>query len=74
MKEKQDDILKKIAESEYEQGFVTDLELEYFPKGLNENIIRLLSEKKQEPDWMLEFRLNAFRQWQKMTMPQWGHL
>ncbi|NLA16047.1 MAG: Fe-S cluster assembly protein SufB [Bacteroidales bacterium] len=74
MKENQDDILKRIAESDYEQGFVTDLELEYFPKGLNENTVRLISEKKQEPDWLLEFRLNAFRQWQTMKMPEWAHL
>ena len=61
MKENQDDLLKRIAESEYEQGFVTDLELEYFPKGLTEDIVRRISEKKQEPDWMLQFRLDAFR-------------
>jgi Fe-S cluster assembly protein SufB len=74
MKENQDDLLKRIAESEYEQGFVTDLELEYFPKGLTEEIVRMISEKKQEPDWMLQFRLGAFRQWQTMKMPDWAHL
>ncbi|MFY9117002.1 MAG: Fe-S cluster assembly protein SufB [Bacteroidales bacterium] len=74
MKENQDDILKRIAESEYKQGFVTDLELEYFPKGLTEETVRLISEKKQEPDWMLQFRLDAFRQWQTMKMPDWAHL
>ncbi len=74
MKENQDDLLKRIAESEYEQGFVTDLELEYFPKGLTEDIVRRISEKKQEPDWMLQFRLDAFRQWQTMNMPDWAHL
>jgi Fe-S cluster assembly protein SufB len=74
MKENQDDLLKRIAESEYEQGFVTDLELEYFPKGLTEEIVRMISEKKQEPDWMLQFRLDAFRQWQTMNMPDWAHL
>jgi Fe-S cluster assembly protein SufB len=74
MKENQESILKKIAESEYEHGFVTDLEQETFPKGLNEDIIRLISSKKEEPEWLLEFRLNAFRRWQTMKMPQWAHL
>ena len=61
MKENQEAILKKIAESEYEHGFVTDLEQEDFPKGLNEEVIRLISGKKSEPDWLLEFRLQAFK-------------
>jgi len=74
MNENQDAIIKKIAESEYEHGFETDLEQELFPKGLNENIVRLISQKKEEPTWLLEFRLNAFRKWQTMKMPQWAHL
>ena len=53
---------------------MTDVEQEYIPRGLNEDIIRLISSKKQEPDWLLEFRLDAFRRWQKMTPPTWGHL
>ena len=73
MNENQDAIIKKIAESEYEHGFETDLEQELFPKGLNENIVRLISQKKEEPAWLLEFRLNAFRKWQTMKMPQWAH-
>ncbi|NLH24450.1 MAG: Fe-S cluster assembly protein SufB [Bacteroidales bacterium] len=74
MNENQNDILKKIAESEYAQGFVTDLEQDVFPKGLDENIITMLSVRKEEPEWLLEFRLNAFRRWQTMRMPQWAHL
>ncbi|MDD2538492.1 MAG: Fe-S cluster assembly protein SufB [Bacteroidales bacterium] len=74
MKENQEAILKKIAESEYEHGFVTDLEQEDFPKGLNEEVIRLISGKKSEPDWLLEFRLQAFKKWQTMRMPTWAHL
>ena len=74
MKENQNDILKKIAETEYAQGFVTDLEQDVFPKGLGENVIRKLSLRKEEPDWLLEFRLNAFRKWRTMKMPQWAHL
>ena len=68
------DILQEIAGQEYEHGFVTDVEQEFIPKGLNEDIIRLISSKKQEPEWLLEFRLDAFRRWQKMKMPAWAHL
>ena len=69
-----DEILKDLANKEYDSGFVTDVEQEYVPKGLNEDIIRLISAKKGEPQWLLDFRLDAFRRWQKMTAPQWGHL
>ena len=68
------DILQSITENEYRHGFTTDLEQEFIPKGLNEDIIRLISAKKEEPEWLLEFRLDGFRKWQKMTMPKWGHL
>ncbi|MDR3093462.1 MAG: Fe-S cluster assembly protein SufB [Bacteroidales bacterium] len=74
MSNEQDDILKKATHSEYEHGFVTDIETETIPKGLNEDIVRLISQKKGEPEFMLEFRLEAFRRWQKMKMPQWAHL
>ena len=59
---------------EYKEGFVTDIEQEFVPKGLNEEIIRTISRLKDEPDWLLAFRLDAFRRWQKMTPPTWGHL
>ena len=68
------DILQDIAAREYEHGFVTDVEQEFIPKGLDEDIIRLISAKKDEPEWLLEFRLEAFRRWQKMKMPSWAHL
>lgn len=68
------DLLKDIAASEYKEGFVTDVEQEFIPKGLNEDIIRTISGLKQEPEWLLDFRLDAFRKWQRMPMPQWGHL
>ena len=71
---KDKEILDSIADKEYEHGFVTDVEQEFIPKGLDEDIIRLISAKKQEPEWMLEFRLEAFRRWQKMTLPTWAHL
>ncbi len=67
-------ILEDFTRSEYKQGFETDIAQEFVPKGLNEEIIRLISAKKQEPEWLLEFRLDAFRKWQKMTLPTWGHL
>ena len=57
---------------EYRYGFVTDIEQETFPKGLNEDVIRAISRKKEEPDWMTEWRLKAYRRWQKMTEPRWA--
>ena len=67
-------ILKEYTNKEYDSGFVTEVEQEYVPKGLNEDIIRLISSKKQEPQWLLDFRLDAFRKWKEMTPPHWGHL
>jgi Fe-S cluster assembly protein SufB len=58
--------------STYEAGFETDIEMEYAPKGLNEDIIRLISKKKNEPDWMLELRLKAYERWLKMPEPKWA--
>lgn len=71
---KKDDIIQNIANQEYKEGFVTDVEQEFIPKGLNEDIIRLISKKKGEPEWLLEFRLKAFAKWKKMTTPTWGFL
>ncbi len=68
------ELLDNITKSEYKEGFVTDVEQEFIPKGLNEDIIRLISERKGEPQWLLDFRLDAYRKWQKMDMPEWGHL
>lgn len=68
------DILAAAVERDYSEGFVTDIEQEFIPKGLNEDIIRLISEKKGEPDWLLDFRLGAYRKWKTMTPPEWGHL
>jgi len=66
--------LGEVLDQEYTAGFYTDIESESLPKGLNEDIVRRIWEIKEEPDWMLEFRLNAFRKWQKMEMPEWAHL
>ncbi len=67
-------IIAEVTGGEYEQGFETAVEQEFVPRGLNEDIIRLISAKKEEPAWLLEFRLKAFRQWQTMKLPDWAHL
>ena len=67
-------IIQEFTSGEYKEGFVTDVEQEFIPKGLNEDIIRLISARKEEPEWLLEFRLDAFRKWQRMEMPRWPHL
>ena len=59
---------------EYEAGFITDIEMEVFPKGLSEEIVRLISEKKNEPEWMLEWRLKAYRHWLTMEEPKWHNV
>ena len=71
---KQDKILNDVTRSDYKFGFHTDIETETIGKGLNEDTIKLISSKKNEPEWLLEWRLKAFRQWQKMKMPDWAHL
>ena len=69
-----DKIIEEFTSGEYEHGFETRVEQEFIPKGLDEDIVRLISRKKEEPGWLLEFRLRAFRQWQKMKIPAWAHL
>jgi Fe-S cluster assembly protein SufB len=70
----QEKILSDVTQGEYKYGFYTDIESESIAKGLNEDVVRLISLKKNEPEWLLEFRLKAFRYWEKMTMPRWAHL
>lgn len=74
MAEDQDKILDEVTSGEYKYGFYTDIEMETIPKGLNEDVVRMISAKKNEPEFMLEYRLKAFRHWQKMTPPNWAHL
>ena len=69
-----DDILREVTSREYAYGFTTNIESEKAPKGLNEDIVRFISARKNEPAWMLEWRLEAFRLWQKMEEPQWAHV
>jgi Fe-S cluster assembly protein SufB len=70
----QDNIIKKIEDHEYKYGFSSDIDTEVIPSGLSEEVIRLISAKKSEPQWMTERRLQAYRQWLKMTPPTWAHL
>ena len=71
---KKNNILKKIANKAYEFGFVSKIKTEVIERGLNEEVIRLISRKKNEPEWLLEFRLNAYRHWLTLEMPTWAHL
>jgi Fe-S cluster assembly protein SufB len=66
--------VKTLVNQPYKYGFVTEIESETIPRGLNEDIVRLISTMKNEPEFMLEFRLKAYRQWQKMTEPTWSHV
>ena len=71
---KNNDFVRSVAEQKYEYGFTTDVHTDIIPVGLTEDVVRLISEKKGEPDWLLEFRLKAFRHWQTMRQPEWGHV
>jgi Fe-S cluster assembly protein SufB len=74
MSAENDHIIEQVTTNDYKYGFYTDIELETIPKGLSEDVIRLISKKKEEPEFMLEFRLKAFRHWLTMKMPEWAHL
>ena len=74
MEKEQNNILDEVTQGEYKYGFYTDIEMETAPRGLTEETIRFISAKKNEPGWLLEFRLKAFRHWLTMTEPGWAHL
>lgn len=74
MEEEKNDIIQEVTGNEYKYGFETKIDTFTFAKGLSENTVRLISEKKNEPTWLLDFRLKAFRAWKKMEMPNWAHL
>jgi len=74
MEKEQDKILNKVTQDEYKYGFYTDVEMETIPRGLDEEVIKRISAKKKEPEFLLDFRLKSFRQWQKMKRPDWAHL
>jgi Fe-S cluster assembly protein SufB len=66
--------VRSLSQEGYKYGFVTDIEADEAPPGLNEDTVRFISAKKEEPEWLLEWRLAAFRAWQKMTQPNWAKL
>ncbi|MCM1034333.1 MAG: Fe-S cluster assembly protein SufB [Paludibacter sp.] len=68
------DIIEDITSGEYKYGFHTDIETEIIPKGLNGDVVRLISAKKGEPEWLLQFRLKAYKHWKEMNVPTWAHL
>lgn len=70
----QNQLINEVAQKEYEYGFTTDIHTDTIPVGLSEDIVRLISAKKQEPEWLLDFRLKAYRHWLTMPLPQWAHL
>ena len=70
----EDKILEEVTGAEYKYGFTTDIESDTIPKGLNEDVIRLISKKKEEPKWLLESRLKAFKAWKKMEEPNWANI
>ncbi|NNK19902.1 MAG: Fe-S cluster assembly protein SufB [Flavobacteriaceae bacterium] len=70
----EEELKKELETKEYEYGFYTDIESDTFPKGLNEEVVIALSKKKEEPDWMTQWRLEAFRGWKEMTEPEWANI
>ena len=66
--------IESLVNKEYPYGFVTDVESETIPKGLNEDVVRLISQKKNEPEWLLEWRLKAYRMWLTMKEPTWQNV
>jgi len=74
MENEQDKIISDVTSGEYKFGFVTDIETDVIPVGLSEDVVRLISSKKEEPEWLLEFRLKAYRHWLTMKMPTWANL
>jgi Fe-S cluster assembly protein SufB len=70
----EEELLKEVTRKEYKYGFTTNIESDKAPKGLNEDIIRLISAKKNEPEWLLNFRLESFRVWKEMVEPEWAHV
>ena len=74
MAKDEDKIIGEVTSNDYKYGFTSDIEMDYIPKGLSEDVVRLISKKKNEPEFLLEFRLKAYRKWLTMEVPDWGHL
>src|SRR5690606_41092038 len=69
-----DELKEELKSKKYKFGFTSKIDSEKIPVGLNEEVIRMISAKKEEPEWLLEYRLNAFKVWQAMTEPEWAHV
>ena len=74
MQQEPNKYVKELTQEKYKYGFTTDVHTDIIEKGLNEDVVRLISAKKGEPEWLLEFRLKAYRHWLTMEMPTWAHL
>ena len=74
IKKSSDELINDVTSGEYKYGFVTNIDTDIIPQGLNEDVVRLISQKKREPEWLLEFRLKAFRHWLTLEVPTWAHL
>ena len=74
MDENSNELIENTTNSEYKYGFTSDIDTEIVPPGLSEDVIRFISAKKGEPEWLLEFRLKAYRHWLTLEMPTWAHL
>ena len=74
MAKESNDFVRQVAEQKYEFGFTTDVHTEIIPVGLNEDVVRLISQKKGEPEWLLDFRLRALKYWEQQQEPKWGHV
>ena len=72
--EEKNKLVREVADKKYEYGFTTDVETEILGRGLNEDVVRHISAKKNEPEWLLEFRLKAYRHWLTLEQPKWGHV
>ena len=72
-KKTDNEFVRKFAEEKYKYGFTTEVHTDIIERGLNEDVIRLISSKKDEPEWLLEFRLKAYRHWLTLEMPTWAH-
>ena len=73
-KQSEDELLEKVTSTEYKYGFTTDIESDTIPKGLSEDVVRIISAKKNEPEWMLEYRLKAYKSWLGMEEPDWANI
>ena len=74
MQEEPNKYVKELTQEKYKYGFTTEVHTDIIERGLDEDVIRLISAKKNEPEWLLEFRLKAYRYWLTMEMPAWAHL